>query len=51
MESREPGFPAELSQVDIAGGEAVNQLQVTVLGSDVDGCVSDLKFKSAVKVV
>ena len=42
MKSRESSFSTLLSEVDIAGSELVDELQVTVFGRDVDGGVAHL---------
>ena len=43
MQSRQPGLPAELPQVDVAGGELVDEIEVAVLGGDVDRGVAHLE--------
>lgn len=45
MKSRESSFPTQLSEIDIAGGEFVDQLQMTVFGCNVDWGVANLDDK------
>ena len=42
MQRGESGLSTQLPEVDVAAGELVDQLQVAVLGRDVDGGVADL---------
>ena len=51
VQRREPRLPAQLPQVDVAGGEAVDQLQVAVLGGDVDRGVAHLESSREVHSV